>query len=113
MELAQWQEGRLARVICPGCQTPFDSAEAESNAAELQVAAEQGGRFVADPVICMTGTTTEPGTILYGEAHLRRVALTGRTEHLRAIEHLPPGTHCVPTVGGVLIHPPQATDTHR
>ncbi|MFJ2864018.1 hypothetical protein [Kitasatospora sp. NPDC087314] len=101
----RWQKGRPTGVICPGCQTPFDAAEAEANAAELRVAAEAGGQFVADPVICMTGTMTDPGSILYGEDHPHRVLRTGQAENLGAIEHLPLGTRCVPTVGGVLIHP--------
>ncbi|MFF8506405.1 hypothetical protein ACF07L_38075 [Streptomyces anulatus] len=103
---AQWEAGRATRLICPGCQTPADSAAAEANAAELRVAAEDGAQFVADPVICMTGTMTDPGAILYGHDHLRRVLRTGQVESLGAIEGLPPGTRCVPTVGGVLIHPP-------
>ncbi len=103
----RWQAGCPSGVICPGCQTPADAAEAEANAAELRVAAEDGGRFFADPVICMTGTMADPGTILYGEDHLRRVFRTGQAENLGAIEQLPPGTRCVPTVGGVLIHPPR------
>jgi hypothetical protein len=97
-------------MICPGCQTPADSAEAEANAAELRVAAEDGAQFVADPVICMTGTMAAPGVILYGEDHLRRVLRTGQAENLGAIEQLPPGTRCVPTVGGVMIHPPRSAE---
>ncbi|MFI6530679.1 hypothetical protein [Streptomyces uncialis] len=53
----------------------------------------------------MTGTMTDPRTILYGDDHLRRVLRTGQAENLGAIEGLPQGTRCVPTVGGVLIHP--------
>jgi hypothetical protein len=102
----QWQAGRPTAMICPGCQTPADAAEAEANAAELRAAAEDGAQFVADPVICMTGTMTDPGTILYGEDHIHRVLRSGRTESLGAIEQLPRGTRCVPTVGGVLIHLP-------
>lgn len=60
----QWETGRLTRGIRPGCQTPPESAEAEATAAELRVPAEDGARFHADPVICMTGTMTNPGTIL-------------------------------------------------
>ncbi|MEV7856809.1 hypothetical protein [Streptomyces sp. NPDC088183] len=97
-------------MICPRCQTPADSAAAEANAAELRVAAEDGAQFVADPVICMTGTMTDPGTILYGDDHLCRVLRTGQTENLGAIEGLPPGTRCVPTAGGVLIHPPLSVE---
>ncbi len=103
---AQWEKGRLAWLICPGCQTPTDAAEAEANAAELRVARKAGGQFVADPVLCMTGTMDAPGTILYGEDHIQRVLLTGQAENLKAVEHLPQGTRCVPTVGGVLIHLP-------
>ncbi|WP_159012143.1 hypothetical protein [Streptomyces sp. NRRL F-5123] len=73
------------------------------------MAAEEGGRFVADPVICVTGTLADPGAVLYGEDHLRRVLTTGQAEELGLIEHLPPGTRCTPAVGGVLIHPPQPT----
>lgn len=87
----QFEDRHPARVICPGCQTSADAAEAEARAAELRVAADGGGRFVVDPVICMTGTMTDPGTILYGEEHLRRIARTGQAEHLQAVEHLPVG----------------------
>ncbi|MFC3237811.1 hypothetical protein [Streptomyces nitrosporeus] len=107
---AQWEAGHLTRLICPDCQTPADSAAAEANAAELRVAAEGGTQFVADPVVCMTGTMTDPGTVLYGDDHLRRVLRTGQAENLWAIEGLPPGTRCAPTVGGVLIHPPLSAE---
>lgn len=103
---ARWVSGRLAELICLSCQTPAESAEAEANAAELRVAAEDGGTFVPDPVICMTGTTASPDTILYGKDHLRRIARTGRAEPISAIERLPAGTRCVPTVGGVIIYQP-------
>ncbi|MFE3144340.1 hypothetical protein [Streptomyces scopuliridis] len=93
-------------VLCPGCQTPLDSAEAEANAAELRVQRQDGGRFVADPVICMTGTMAQPGEILYGSDHLEKVPRTGQVEDISALERLPAGTRCVPTVGGVTIHPP-------
>jgi hypothetical protein len=101
----KWERGRLALVLCPRCQTPADSAEAEVNAAMLRVNGQDGGRFEPDPVICMTGTTTEPGAILYGDDHLRRVLRTGRDEEIRVIQRLPEGTRCVAVVGGVVIHP--------
>ncbi|MFF1788305.1 hypothetical protein ACFVX9_17830 [Kitasatospora sp. NPDC058243] len=102
----QWTAGRLAGLICPGCQTPLDVAEAEANAAELAVGQADGGHFAADPVICMNGAMSDPGAILYGADHLRRIAQTGRAEPIAVIEHLPVGTECVPTVGGVMIHQP-------
>ncbi|MFI2612039.1 hypothetical protein [Kitasatospora sp. NPDC018619] len=91
---ARWASGRLAELICPSCQTPLDVAEAEVNDAELTVARQDGGTFVTDPVICMTGTAAQPGTILYGEAHLRRIARTGRAEPIPVIERLPEATRC-------------------
>lgn len=104
---ARWQDGRLTEVTCPKCQTPLDAAEAEANGAQLRVAAEDGAHFVPDPVVCMTGTVDDPGTVLYGADHLRRIQRTGQAEHLAAVEHLPEDTRCVPSPGGVLIHLPR------
>ncbi|MFJ6616692.1 hypothetical protein ACIQOW_03785 [Kitasatospora sp. NPDC091335] len=101
---SRWEAGRMVELICPGCQNPLDAAEAEANDAELAVARQDGGQFVADPVICMTGTVTAPDVILYGEAHLRRIIQSGRAEPIPIIEHLPADTRCVPTAGGVIIH---------
>lgn len=107
----QWTDGRLTLVICPDDQTPADSAEAEANAAELRVQRQDGGQFFADPVICMTGTMGQPGQILYGHDHLRRVLVSGKSEAISALEDLPADTRCVPTVGGVMVHLPGSADT--
>jgi len=109
----QWINGRLALVLCPGCQTPEEFAEAEVNAAELRVGAVDGGLFVADPVICMTGGSVREGGILYGHDHLNRIVLTGQAEDLQLARNLPAGTRCVPTVGGVMIYLPGQTAPGR
>ncbi|MFD0354343.1 hypothetical protein ACFVHW_11475 [Streptomyces sp. NPDC127110] len=74
----------------------------------MTVGKEAGGRFAADPVVCLTGTRADPGTVLYGRDHLHRVRLDGPVDGLGVIEELPAGTRCVPTVGGVMIYPPTA-----
>ncbi len=103
----RWEGGRLVLVLCPSCQTPVEAGAAEANAAEIAVMREDGGQFVPDPVVCLTGTLDRPGDILYGADHLKRVAGTGRAENLLLFEELPAGTCCVPIVGGVMIHRPR------
>lgn len=102
----QWLNGELALVLCPSCQTSEEFTEAEVNAAELRAGGEDGGQFVADPVICMTGSMSD-GTVLYGHDHLKRVIQTGQAADLQVVHDLPSGTHCVPTVGGVMIYLPR------
>ncbi|MFE1554274.1 hypothetical protein ACFW6V_04690 [Streptomyces sp. NPDC058734] len=87
---------------------PLESAEAELNAAAVTVGKEAGGRFAADPVVCLTGTRADPGSVLYGRDHLQRIVLDGPVDGLDVIEDLPPETRCVPTAGGVMIYPPTA-----
>jgi hypothetical protein len=103
---AQWRKGELVLLLCPSCQTPEEFVEAEVNAAELRAGVEDGGQFVADPVICMTGSVND-GTVLYGHDHLKRVVLTGQAANLQLVERLPEGTRCVATVGGVMIYLPR------
>ncbi|MFJ7004220.1 hypothetical protein ACIQWY_29945 [Streptomyces albidoflavus] len=104
---ARWEGGRVALVLCPLCQTPAENAEAEANAAGLTVGGADGGQFLADPVLCITGTPENPGAILYGRAHLLRISAAGQAENLAVVSELPPGTRCVPMPGGVLIYPPR------
>lgn len=103
----QWRHGQLVLVLCPDCQTPDEVAEAEVNAAELRVGTQDGGQFVADPVLCLAGTMAQPGAVLYGHDHLQRAVLTGQAAHLQLIENLPVATRCVATVGGVMIYLPR------
>lgn len=103
----KWEAGSLAFVLCPVCQTSAESAEAEINAAALTVGTEDGGKFMADPVLCLTGTLAEPGTVLYGHDHLQRIAQTGQAVELTLIEQMPPATRCVPMAGGVMVYPPR------
>ncbi|MFJ3877178.1 hypothetical protein ACIPW5_06945 [Streptomyces sp. NPDC090077] len=86
----------------------METAEAELNAAAVTVGKEAGGHFTADPVLCLTGTRAEPGTVLYGRNHLSRIMLYGPDDGLGVVEHFLVGTRCVPTVGGVMIYLPQA-----
>ncbi|RSS53544.1 hypothetical protein EF912_18125 [Streptomyces sp. WAC07061] len=74
----------------------------------MTIGTEAGGRFAADPVLCLMGTRTAPGTVLYGRDHLQRIRLDGPVDGLAVVEELPVGTRCVPTVGGVMIYPPTA-----
>ncbi|MCX4752882.1 hypothetical protein [Kitasatospora purpeofusca] len=94
----------MVELTCPSCQTPLDQAEAEANDAALEVGREDGARFFPDPVICMTGTLTEPVAILYGMDHLERILRTGQAEGIGVIDRLPEDTRCEPTAGGVLIY---------
>ncbi|WP_228984232.1 hypothetical protein [Streptomyces sp. DH12] len=103
----KWVDGRLALVLCPDCQSPEESVEAEANAAELSVGRADGGVFVADPVVCTTGASVHDGEVLYGRDHLARIASTGRSAYLQLVSELPVGTRCVATVGGVMIYLPR------
>ncbi|EFL19914.1 hypothetical protein [Streptomyces sp. C] len=100
----RWERGRLAFVLCPPCHSPVEVAEAELNAVGIAVAQDQGGRFLADPVVCLTGTWDAPGQVLYGRDHLQRIMATGTINGLGVVERLPVGTRCVATAGGVLIY---------
>ncbi|MET9957458.1 hypothetical protein ABZ135_38725 [Streptomyces sp. NPDC006339] len=103
----KWVEGRLAVIVCPPCQTPLENAEAAANEAEVTVRRAEGGTFLPDPVLCITGTTLEdPGTVLYGRDHLQRIRARGQAENLGLVSDLPLDTRCVPIVGGVMIYPP-------
>ncbi|MDH6221791.1 hypothetical protein [Streptomyces pseudovenezuelae] len=102
----------MALVLCPGCQTSQEFAEAEVNAAELRAGVEDGGLFVPDPVICVTGGSVNEGCILYGRDHLNRIVLTGRAASLQLVRNLPVETQCVPAVGGGMIYLPSQT-AHR
>jgi hypothetical protein len=102
-----WESGRLALILCPLCQTPVEHAAAEANGAELRVGRADGGRFLPDPVLCITGTSmADPGTVLYGRDHIERIRATGQAEELVLVSRLPSGTRCVPIVGGVVVYPP-------
>ncbi|MFJ3533812.1 hypothetical protein [Streptomyces sp. NPDC090132] len=100
-----WEAGRLAQILCPLCQTPLEHAAAEANGAEVAVARAEGGTFLPDPVLCITGTMEDPGTVLYGRAHLQRISAAGRAEHL-SVQELPDGARCVPVTGGVVVYLP-------
>ncbi|MER6723386.1 hypothetical protein [Streptomyces halstedii] len=83
----------------------MENAAAEANDAELAVARADGGRFLPDPVLCITGTMEDPGTILYGRDHLQRISAAGQAEDLSIVQ-LPVETRCVPIVGGVMVYLP-------
>ncbi|MGW4163477.1 hypothetical protein [Streptomyces sp. NPDC004788] len=83
----------------------MENAAAEANGAELAVALADGGRFLPDPVLCITGTMEDPGTILYGRDHLQRIRAAGQAEHLGVVQ-LPADTRCVPITGGVMAYLP-------
>ncbi|SCD44224.1 hypothetical protein GA0115253_1004730 [Streptomyces sp. Termitarium-T10T-6] len=102
----KWENGRLALILCPQCQTPLENAAAEANDAELAVARAGGGQFLPDPVLCITGTMDYPGTILYGRDHLQRIRVEGQAENLRLVAQLPADTRCEPITGGVMIYIP-------
>lgn len=104
----RYEGGRLVLIVCPPCHTPVETAQAKLNAAAVTIGTEAGGRFAADPVLCLTGTRAVPGTVLYGRDHLQRIVLDGPVDGLAVVEELPVGTRCVPTVGGVMIYPPPA-----
>ncbi|WP_405479783.1 hypothetical protein [Streptomyces anulatus] len=101
----KWEAGRLTLILCPQCQTPLENAAAEANDAELAVARADGGQFLADPVLCITGTMEDPGAILYGRDHLQRISGAGQAENLGVVR-LPADTRCVPIVGGVMVYVP-------
>ncbi|MEV2259180.1 hypothetical protein AB0J13_11030 [Streptomyces anulatus] len=101
----KWESGRIALILCPLCQTPLENAAAEANDAELAVARAGGGKFLPDPVLCITGTLEDPGTVLYGRDHLQRISVAGQAENL-ALVQLPADTWCVPIVGGVMVYLP-------
>lgn len=100
-----WEAGRLAQILCPLCQTPLEHAAAEANDAELAVARAEGGTFLPDPVVCITGTVEDPGTVLYGRAHLQRISATEQEEPV-SVQELPGGARCVPVTGGVVVYLP-------
>ncbi|MFJ2154457.1 hypothetical protein ACIOHB_37680 [Streptomyces microflavus] len=102
----KWEDGRLALVLCPPCQTPLENAEAEANDAELAVARADGGQFLPDPVLCITGTLEDPGTVLYGRDHLQRISTVEQAEDLCLVPRLPADTRCVPIAGGVMLYLP-------
>ncbi|MBK3588836.1 hypothetical protein JHN49_36225 [Streptomyces sp. MBT57] len=102
----KWEDGRLALVLCPPCQTPLENAEAEANDAELAVARADGGQFLPDPVLCITGTLEDPGTVLYGGDHLQRISTAGQAESVCLVPQLPADTRCVPIAGGVMLYLP-------
>ncbi|MFJ2568995.1 hypothetical protein ACIOYT_01050 [Streptomyces halstedii] len=101
----KWEAGRLTHILCPPCQTPLENAAAEANDAELAVARADGGQFLPDPVLCITGTMEDPGTVLYGHNHLQRIRVAGQGENLGVVQ-LPADTRCVPIVGGVVVYLP-------
>ncbi|WP_438297195.1 hypothetical protein [Streptomyces sp. HUAS TT7] len=107
----KWENGRLALVLCPPCQTSAESAEAEINAAGRNVGTADGGQFVPDPVLCLTGTMERPGTVLYGRDHIQRIVLTGQAVGLTLIENLSADTRCVSMAGGVMIYLPRQRAT--
>ncbi len=102
----EWEGGRLALILCPQCQTPLENAAAEANDAELAVARAGGGTFLPDPVLCITGTMEDPGTILYGRDHLQRIRSGGQNETMCLVTQLPADTRCVPITGGVMVYLP-------
>uniref|UniRef100_UPI003F496C49 hypothetical protein n=1 Tax=Streptomyces sp. CA-136453 TaxID=3240050 RepID=UPI003F496C49 len=108
-----WEGGRPALVLCPPCQSPLENAEAEANYAGLAVAQADGGRFLPDPVLCITGTLEDPGSILYGHNHLQRISTAGRAENLCLVDQLPADTRCVPIAGGVMVYLPGGTAPRR
>ncbi|WP_124270847.1 hypothetical protein [Streptomyces sp. ADI96-02] len=83
----------------------MENAAAEANDAELAVARADGGQFLPDPVLCITGTMEDPGSILYGRDHLQRISVAGEAENLGVVQ-LPPDTRCVPITGGVMVYLP-------
>ncbi|MFJ1837928.1 hypothetical protein ACIOJ9_29165 [Streptomyces sp. NPDC088175] len=82
----------------------MENAAAEANGAELTVARADGGQFLPDPVLCITGTLEDPGTVLYGHEHLQRISEAG-AEYLGFVQ-LPADTRCVPIIGGVMVYLP-------
>ncbi|WP_158712427.1 hypothetical protein [Streptomyces sp. NRRL F-5135] len=96
----------MALILCPQCQTPLENAAAEANDAELAVARAGGGTFLPDPVLCITGTMEDPGTILYGRDHLQRIRSGGQNETMCLVTQLPADTRCVPITGGVMVYLP-------
>ncbi|MFE3995146.1 hypothetical protein ACFXPW_26125 [Streptomyces goshikiensis] len=95
----------MALILCPPCQTPLEHAAAEANDAELAVARADGGMFLPDPVLCITGTLEDPGTVLYGRDHLHRISAAGQAENLCLVQ-LSADTRCVPITGGVMVYLP-------
>jgi hypothetical protein len=67
-----YEGGRPTGVICPNCQTPEESMEAEVNAATLDYGADERGHLTASPkgadacIVC--GQTTDTGLGFTGEA---------------------------------------------
>ncbi|WP_331756979.1 hypothetical protein OHA38_44235 [Streptomyces sp. NBC_01732] len=102
----KWEQGRLVLILCPACQTPLENAEAAVNEAELSVKLADGGTFLADPVLCITGTLEDPGTVLYGRDHLQRIHAAGQAESVRLVSQLPTETRCAPIPGGVMVYLP-------
>lgn len=43
------RSGHIRELVCPGCQTPEENAEAEVNAALLNYSADHQGRIRAKP----------------------------------------------------------------
>ncbi|MFD8851548.1 hypothetical protein [Streptomyces sp. NPDC059604] len=103
----KWENGLLALILCPPCQTPLEVAATAANEAEVQAGAAEGGRFMPDPVLCITGTLDDPGTVLYGQDHLHRITAAGESENICLVSQLPTGTRCVPMVGGVMVYLPR------
>ncbi|MCX4902445.1 hypothetical protein OG571_46755 (plasmid) [Streptomyces sp. NBC_01369] len=97
----KWESGRLVLILCPACQTPLENAEAAVNEAGLRA-----GMFLADPVLCITGTLEDPGTVLYGRDHLQRISAAGQAENVHLVSQLPTETHCAPIPGGVMVYLP-------
>ncbi|MFE3150706.1 hypothetical protein ACFXJ6_29270 [Streptomyces sp. NPDC059218] len=76
------------------------------NEAELSVKLADGGTFLADPVLCITGTPEDPGTVLYGRDHLQRISAAGQAENVHLVSQLPTETRCAPIPGGVMVYLP-------
>ncbi|NYE44857.1 hypothetical protein [Streptomyces fulvorobeus] len=78
---------------------------AEVNGIEVAAGQADGGRYLPDPVLCITGTLEDPGTVLYGRDHLQRISVAGQAETV-ALVQLPADTRCVPITGGVMVYLP-------
>ncbi|MFD7499363.1 hypothetical protein ACFV8T_45265 [Streptomyces sp. NPDC059832] len=93
-------------ILCPACQTPLENAEAAVNEAGLRAGTGDGGMFLANPVLCITGTLEDPGSVLYGRDHLQRINAAGQSENIHLVSQLPTGTRCAPIPGGVMVYLP-------
>ncbi|MFJ6709300.1 MULTISPECIES: hypothetical protein [unclassified Streptomyces] len=102
----KWEGGHLVLILCPPCQTPLENAAAAANEAELTAGRADGGKFLPDPVLCITGTLEDPGAVLYGRDHLRRISAAEQAENLCLVDQLPADTRCVPITGGVMVYLP-------